>query len=762
MTLVRTTLNRASLALGIVVPVIKRLIALKALDGDLELARMECWVEYDPAWTRLDIWRRYVERGFAFMDEADVVDVVEVKKKLSSQGEPWDDGFLRAFAEVRGGRKLTMAEALKQLRGYPETQRAAVDRYAQLMGTLARAGRSFVPMELDDMMEDAPDAMQALGGTCLDEAMSVLFEKPDPAWIAQVGAMPPGHARWVATLTILSHPTHGGLQVRVPRLLDLLESIGDAIGTAPLSDGAAVEGVMRGLVREGDGALAVGRMKSYSEIRELILAWIEWQAPDPESEHGAFLLSLLPAEMPTDLRALGRKASERVTLAALKARAITAGDVARRASARLSCMEGRLRQWDRLCNVVEQGIAEIEADLNAGREVEFPVRVSDTHCVIRPDGSLVPDLRQTVDLEILPEDMLWFEAAEASGWDDKVRAHLSAAQLARSPAALRNVDRKRRYAPSKDGVSFVPGGERRFHVRYVGTSPAGGVDDEHHPPFLVELYAGSALQISTHMTREQVRARNDLVDRVDLPRVPLAMMGLTWWNERGPLAPIVLRFTGGILLPYRQLRLALAYGYAIGRLELMTGLRIGESMQAREGDCFTRQALGERVVATMRGRPKGARRDRTWIIDDHTMSLLKRIKGWVIANWYAETGALPFVEYAVASKNKVRIHCPPARYLFQMGGRAASHEDLNMCLRIATLGMPQARSHDYRFAFGKLLRIRKATGRQRARALSHAEASPMVGHYGDWECEGLDEDDAIVAAHQEQLERELMEYAIHG
>jgi hypothetical protein len=226
------------------------------------------------------------------------------------------------------------------------------------------------------------------------------------------------------------------------------------------------------------------------------------------------------------------------------------------------------------------------------------------------------------------------------------------------------------------------------------------------------------------------------------------------------LAHFLLRYTGQVLLPLKQIRLMLAYGAAVARLELMAGLRIGETMQARHGNCFTSEPLGERTVAAMRGRPKGWTRDRMWVVDGRTMALIREIKDWVIENWFADLGVLPIVDYGERKKNKVSLQCPPARYLFQTAGGAAKNEVLNLCLRVATLGMPHARAHDYRFAFGKLLRVRKASRRQRARALSHDEGSSMIDHYGEWDCQGLDEDDLIVAQYQDDLEREQLERMI--
>lgn len=623
-----------------------------------------------------------------------------------------------------------------------------------------RLGAKHEAIDFEDLMAPAPAPLRAMPGSCLDVVRGVLFERPTPEAAARVGSMRPSHARWVATAAILIHPTHGGRPGGLSALLAALERVAAGLGDAAFSDAAAIERVLRDALA---GTLTGGvpdleTVCRYLELRELLTAWRDWLPPDPEGEDGRFLLSLVPADVPDDLRRAAWEERERISVAALQARAISAGEVARRAAARLVCVDVRLRQWERLSTVIDTQVRSIEADLEAGRPVAFPIRVSDTYRVVRPDGSVAGQLRQTVRVEIVTEDMLWLDAARGSGWSLQVESYLSGAAKSSSPARVAAARGARNGAPVGDGQYHSPGGGRRLFVVYAGTSPARHPDDEHHPPHLVELYGCSALIDSSNLSPELRRIRREVVERLGLQAHPTPMMGLTWWPGRTSqaLPHLVLRHVGRIVLPYRQLRLTLAYGCAVARLELMSGLRIGESMQSREGGCFSEVDLPGRTVATMRGRPKGWRRDRLWVVDWTTMALLRRIKGWVVDNWYQAAGALPFVEYGEPKKNSDEVQCAPARYLFQMGGRAALTWELNQCLRIATLGLPHATAHDYRYAFGKLLKVRGATGRARARALSHVAGSAMVERYGDWDCQGLEDGDDVVAEHQERLDREVL------
>lgn len=760
MTWVRSNFARAYVSLRLAIPTIAKLVADGVLPGDLEAPARERWVEYDDAWKPKDIWDWHCAKGFAFEEPEDVADLVRTKQRLGSSGEAWSDDFLKALIELREGEELPKREARKLLGNPPEVWQPACDRYNELVGGAVRVSGKHEPVELEELMEGAPEALCALKGSCLDPDRGILFEAPEAKAMARVGAMAPGHVRWVATLAILVHPTHGGIAARLPDVLAMIERIAPQLGAGLVSDATLTERIMRGAMDPAgaSGAPDVETVARYIELRELISAWMDWQEPDAGTDEGAFLRTLLPADLPAGVRAAVWEERERISVEALRARALSAAEVARRAGQRLICVDGRLRQWERLTTAIDVEMARIEADLDADRPVSFPVRVSDTFRVIRPDGSVAPRLRQTVRMNIVTEDMLWLRTAEASGWSMQVETYLSAETRALSPARVAARARGGKRTAVAGGEFHQPGGDRRLFVVYDSTSPARHPEDEHHAPFMLGLYAVSALVDSANLSRETGRARRRVVAEAGLPNHPTPMMGLTWWPGRlsQALPHLVLRHTGGVVLPYRQIRLLLAYGCAVARLELMSGLRIGETMQARHGSCFANRFLKDRIVATMRGRPKGWSRDRPWVIDKVTMRLIRRIKGWVIENWYADLGALPFVAYGEPRKNREREQCPPARYLFQLYQRAALTWELNRCLHIATLGLPHAKAHDYRYAFAKLLRVRRASRQARAKALSHDVGSAMVDRYGDWECEGLDDDDGVVIALQDQLTREML------
>lgn len=759
MSIVRNSALEAQNDLGLSERAVRKLVHARLIDHNFDLPGKQRWVEYDPSWSRKDIWDRRVAKGFDFSDEIEVDGLISAKRALGCGEVFYTDEFLLALGQVLAGREMLKRDARKRFGRPEETWQAACKRYNELHDGHATDGASHPPMELEDALEGAPEELQKLRGSCVDERSGILFEKPEPVDVARVGAMAPGHIRWLATLAILTYPSHGGFRGRMAGILRLIERIGQRIGKGVVSDADLMGCIMHELYAAPTGS-DVAAIKSYADLRSLVLAYLEWQVVDREADEAAFLRTLLPAELPDDLRRISWDERELMSLDALKQRAIRASEIVRRVGARLLCVEARLRQWERLTQVIDNRIERIEEDLAAGKPVQFPIGVSDTYKVIRPDGSLAAGLRQTVRVEIFTEDALWLETVKGSGWDPTFERHLSAHDRSMSPARLERTEQGgRKCRPPIDGQSYRDGGNRRYFVCYAGTDQADHHDDECYPPHVIELYASSALVYPAELWPAQRLKRNEVVQRHNLEWSPRAMLGLNWWpgREGQGMAHSVLQHTGRIMLPYRQIRLMLAYGCAVARFELMTGLRIGETMQARHGGCFRELPLGDRKVATMRGRPKGWPRDRLWIIDKDTMALVKKIKGWVIENWHSDIGELPIVSYGERNKNLERLQCPTARYLFLIGNRAAKSEHLNRCLRIATLGMPHAQTHDYRYAFGKLLGLKKATRRQSARALSHELDSLMVEQYRDWEYDGLEDDDAIVAALQEQTEAELMD-----
>ena len=218
-------------------------------------------------------------------------------------------------------------------------------------------------------------------------------------------------------------------------------------------------------------------------------------------------------------------------------------------------------------------------------------------------------------------------------------------------------------------------------------------------------------------------------------------------------------------MPHRELLLLLSYGRAAVRLEMLSGTRIHETMQARQGGgCFLPKPIGGKGMFTMLGRPKGWEIDRRWVLHPRTMGHLRAMAAQTVAMWYSDIGTLPLVDYGLPQKNvrAADVPCPAARYLFQIGGRAMTRGELNLCIRLATLGIAAADSHDYRYVFGRLLSVRKATRAQRASAGSHSPRSASVDRYGAWDCPDLDEADDIVAAMQNEMDEEMIDDLLHA
>jgi hypothetical protein len=98
-------------------------------------------------------------------------------------------------------------------------------------------------------------------------------------------------------------------------------------------------------------------------------------------------------------------------------RAGTAAPISRQRELFLNIAELRFRQTDRLVNKVVTDLREIEGRIAAGAPVAFPVTVSDTYNVVRPNAEGVGNGTQTISVRI--------ETA-ASIWEQVLRADMAA------------------------------------------------------------------------------------------------------------------------------------------------------------------------------------------------------------------------------------------------------------------------------------------------------------------------------------------------
>ncbi len=762
MTWVVGPINPAAQGFSMAGSSLKRLIRMGWLDGDADCDPRDGWVGYDDGWSRRDIWDRARASGFEFADEGELRSAIWAKHALHRNHEPYPDDFLVSMGRVRGGRALSARESEKLLGASASVAAAARRRYNELVGcSNGGAGPRPPEVDLEELLDDAPDWLARLRGSCRDPDRGVLFERPALAATSLAARVPPGPWRSLATMVALLR--EGGSvknRERTRAIIAMIRDLSSGSDPLPPADPRVALAVEAMAAAEATGGRRVTSGTAWVELCDLVSAWLDWQQVDPGDRSG-FDPEVAPAPVSQAALRRFRADTERVDAATLSRRALMAGDIAGRASHRLLSVDARFRQWDRLANVIEDAMARVLHELDAGGRVPFPVGVSDTYKVVRPDGTVPTGLRQRVRFEIWSEETLWLLAWRSSGYQVE-------ANMARGFKGLVTATKAARIAAWESGAGAIgspfmrQGGDRRLYAVYVATEPVEA-GEEHHAPFLVAAYAVSALADSAVHSVDMRAARSAFVDASGLPHYARRLTGLTWWAEErvGDLPAYVLRHAGRIIMPHRELRLLLAYGRAAIRLELLSGLRIGETMQVRKGGgCFAPAEVGGRRFFKMRGRPKGWPRDRLWAVDAPTVALLRQIGRWAVQTLYPGTSDLPIVPYAQPGKNSRRLVCPPARYLLQLGGRAAQVWELNLCIRLATLGMVHANSHDYRYAFAKLLKVRGATRMQRARALSHLPGSTVPDRYADWECEGLEPDDLVVAEAHEAMELAALEAMI--
>jgi hypothetical protein len=258
---------------------------------------------------------------------------------------------------------------------------------------------------------------------------------------------------------------------------------------------------------------------------------------------------------------------------------------------------------------------EIERALAAGEEVRFPVPVGDTQPVVRPDAGGEGSGRQTIFVCIETADNLWLQCARG-----EARTTLPSRCVSwnRLTAAQRELlaPRADGEPPHVDGHLRTPGQERELKVVYVATRPVepGG---EHAEPFWAELFRGHLFDLDRHVSTAQMVERRALVEAIGFDPLHLSCPGLL--DQSSPadrsLSRLYKRHVSAerFLFPAEEFRHAMAIGRVVLRPELMRGMRIGESSQARSNPgAFGLRKFDGRIFLYLSAVPKMAGSRSRW------------------------------------------------------------------------------------------------------------------------------------------------------
>lgn len=409
-------------------------------------------------------------------------------------------------------------------------------------------------------------------------------------------------------------------------------------------------------------------------------------------------------------------------------RAETAGPISRRRERFLNIAELRFRQTDRLVDKIVADLRRVEAAFRAGRRIALPITVNDTFHVVRPEAGGMGDGSQTISVRIETAAELWFQCAQADiaqgtrpgssaawAWLDSARRQILHPRAEDEPAHI-------------DGDSWEPGMETELKVVYVATRPArpGG---ERVEPFWTVLYRSRLFDADKHITPAERAERKALVAAIGFDPMKAPCPGLfADTSRRGQALTRAYRRLVSrerFVMPAEDLRYSLGIGRAVMRPELMRGMRIGESSQSRsdEGAFDFRKFDGKiyyylSVVPKMHGRP------RRMVLDEVTVTAFERVRVIAVERWFRDEGDMPVRDYQWKEKK-----LPPARYLLANETRTLIYAEMNLSLRILTVGVISSASHSYKYGFAAMMKRGEAPDPILRRSLNHKTDSQVSDPY---------------------------------
>ncbi|MES2096786.1 MAG: hypothetical protein V4459_08485 [Pseudomonadota bacterium] len=494
--------------------------------------------------------------------------------------------------------------------------------------------------------------------------------------------------------------------------------------------------------------------KAYDWMRNTLRRWSD----DIPAARREVFERLIPPPLPETFGEAAADVEEDADREKGDRRAVTAEPISKRREQFLNIAELRFRQTDRLVDKVVSDLRRIDRALAAGEVIEFPVTVNDTHMVIRPDAGGIGNGSQTISVQIETELELWFQCA---------RAHIAAGAAPSHSTGWDKLDAARRQMlqprsedeePHVNGRDWTPDVARRLRVIYVATRPSkpGG---ERVEPFWTSLYRSRLFDQSRDITSAERAERKALVKAIGFDPLKAPVPGLVAdTTENGKaLVRAYRRYVSRerFILPAEELRHALAVGRVVLRPELMRGMRIGESSQARTDEgAFDFRKFDGKIFYYLSVVPKMAGgRSRRMVLDPTTVEAFERLRVISVERWFPDEGDMPLREYQYREKK-----LPAARYLLANETRTLIYAEMNLCLRILTIGVISSTSHSYKYGFAAMLKRGEAPDAILRRGLNHRADSPVSDVYAQFFADH--QIDAFIAEQMEVSRKMELDYAL--
>lgn len=243
-----------------------------------------------------------------------------------------------------------------------------------------------------------------------------------------------------------------------------------------------------------------------------------------------------------------------------------------------------------------------------------------------------------------------------------------------------------------------PGGRQnqycRYFLEFVG--PRAPATLEAVPPLLRAYSIGMFNQSAACDPDRQAKlARPATTTGWQPALMTLALFRYAAPRDRGWSDAALKR--GIVLVPIEMAHYGIATGVALFRSGMMTGARIGESLQhAASARCFHCDDDGNvwfeaeikasaSAIASSRGRKR-------FYCDDETVEAIQAVVAVMQRNGSPLT--------AIAPPQYLRERCPPDAFIYRVCGHFLDESTANACLRVLLLGC-RLGAHDLRYAYAK-------------------------------------------------------------
>lgn len=741
MDLVSASLPETARALGLELYKVRTLMERVSMPAFSASMQGNCWIvtrdsAIDCGPAVLTAWAEYTAPA---LSEADLPFYKGLRLAAGVASTRHSPVLLTAYSKLR-----TTVDGIslsRDLGGDENVTREAIEFVCRLRGEPIRRRdrrRSNHPMPLEEFLSGRGVALRGLPASIEDEEFRHSYKRPSDNEVGRAAGMANDEDALLAGIVLLACPTQLGPSC-IKHSLAIVERLDVLADGAPLTNTeVAIEAIrerfMVNSTNDSPNTLK-NNLDYYNWTKRALDRWCEGLPPKKRRSFSRFLLPPVPLDVAAHVLALvaptapadGSDAARELD-APQTDWDETAKKVSEERVAILSKMETRWAAFEPLFLKIKSELRSAQATMAAGDKLALPIPVAHTWPVVRPDG--MPGVgRQTALAEIDTVANIWRRCADADPTGIIARERLSLEdRLARWE---RTGDK---YPPRTPGTEYDPEGERQLRVIYHRTMPCepGG---ESHECWIFPILRAAALYGREHIPDEMLPAHHEARRRLGLvtsSRVPQGI--LRFPNDADTfLAAACRRYLCGELTPVVETLHGVAIGRVAVRCELLNGLRIGATAQARDDHgCFTAEKIRGKIVFFMSACMKGDDGDeqRTTVLDPVTLNLFERIRLLWLEQWNdGVDDLLPAFAYCNADKKDV----PSAGFLLSVEDRALTITELNTLIAVVLGDIIDTTSHPLKYGFAAMIKEAGATPQQLNVACHHdigSEVSEAYARYG--------------------------------